>query len=46
MAYTISLEETGRFWQVFEDGNVRTSFDSQEDAELWCNENGIKYKVK
>jgi hypothetical protein len=43
--YTIALGENDKFWQVFEDGNVRTSFTSQVDAEYWCTINALEYTV-
>jgi hypothetical protein len=46
MKYTISLDDNGKFWQVFGDGVVLTSFNTQEEAEYWCSINDIKYKVK
>jgi hypothetical protein len=46
MKYTISLSDNEQFWQVFGNGVVLTSFKTQEEAEYWCNENDITYKVK
>lgn len=46
MKYTISISDNEKFWQVFGDGVVLTSFKTQEEAEYWCSENDITYKIK
>jgi len=46
MKYTISLSDNGLFWHVFGNGIVLTSFKTQDEAEYWCTENDITYKVK
>jgi hypothetical protein len=43
--FTVALSEDEKFWQVFEDGNVRTSFNSKEQAEHWCTINELEYTV-
>jgi hypothetical protein len=45
MAYTISKGEKD-FWQVFEDGFARVTFNSQEDAEYWAKDSKIEYTVE
>jgi hypothetical protein len=46
MAYTIKLSEDQKFWQVFEDGIVRTTFNTQEQATEWCDLNSMEYTVE
>lgn len=41
--YTIA--EGDKYWEVFENDNIRTVFLSQADAEQWCTENNLEYTV-
>jgi hypothetical protein len=43
--HTIQLDDNNKYWQVFEDGIVKTSFNTQAEAEYWCSENSIEYTV-
>lgn len=43
--YVVALGEDEKFWQVFENGVARTSFDSKEQAEYWCTINELDYSV-
>lgn len=44
--YTIGQSKDGKFWQVFDENEVaKVSFDSQDQATYWCDENSIEYTV-
>jgi hypothetical protein len=43
---TIGKSADGKFWQVFdENGFGFTSFDTEDQAKYWCDNNGIEYTV-
>lgn len=39
--FTIAESEDGKFWQVFEDGIARASFNQESQAIEWCELNNI-----
>jgi hypothetical protein len=46
MAYTIKFNSDINFWQVHNELDTPlTSYNTQADAEWWCNENNIEYTV-
>lgn len=46
MAFVITKTIDPKFWMVNEEGTLNNAcFNSLEQAEYWCNENGIEYTV-
>lgn len=44
--HTVMFNELVKYWQVFDNAQVITSFETEAEATKWCDDNGIIYTLE